>query len=185
MNRNQLFRVILFMTFAIPVFADSSACKVTYDPETENANLPCVETSIGKWYGVVLKHQGNLVFSVEEAKKLEMINVAADDIRAEVIPAKGDRFKTWLFIEINSGTCVYTGDTKLSMMPQKQQGTHGKIDMNLFIQFCEGPPNEFLGGNTAAFSDTVSNISEGIYDIYINGELKKSVEVPAPDSKNQ
>ena len=177
--------------FSLPAIAGLDACIASYFPADGTAILPCVETQEGQWYNVRLKRKQGLEFTVEQAEKYDEFQLEDPSnfqIRTEYLPARTDGFDSWLFIEIpatqqSTMFCVMKGKA-LEMDRPNDEGGHGRIEINLVIQKCDNtPPSHIVPG--APFFDVVRISQSGLYDIYVNDKMLKTVEIPDTGAGNQ
>ncbi len=178
---------ILSMVFPAWLQAGQHGCKVTYNAETGRAILPCVEViESGAWYDVNLQRRQGLDFSVAEAFRLSEISVE----EVKKIPVTTQLIETessnnqdperWLFVRFKEvDGCAGLFDLASPSDPSSGN-EHGRIDAKIFRVAC---PNPTLGFPSRSFADVV-RVRTGPYDIYINGELIKTVEVPPPDNQS-
>ncbi len=176
---------ILIMIFPAWSWAGQQEdCKATYDPATGRAILPCVEAQDGTWYGVELQRQQDLVFS---AFSVEHLLPASGDVKSIRIietesgtnPPTPER---WLFIQIIVPDCnnFHSGFT-LTTLPSEDPNGRGKIDVTIVGFFV--PNGCTIKLPLTSIADVIDEpLESGPYDIYVNGELKASVEVPGPGS---
>ncbi len=159
-------------------------CRGAYDPETGKATLPCVYDSIsGRTYWVELTRKEGLDFSVSdvstEDKRLKSDVVQADILNIKFLEKKiSSPEEKWMFLELNViPSCGISSHFALTDSPSG--ASPGRIDVGVDGAFCPNP-----SWDTGQSIAGIVEVSPGSYEIYINGKLKKTVEVPSPDNQS-
>ncbi len=161
-------------------------CKNSYDTEAGIAVLPCVEVQPGQWYWVRMQHQAGLNFSVTQAAKYLSGTPPVSLVQSRILGSQSSESQQWLFLELNMD--VTTVDTiypvfEVTKVPGETAENHGRIEITTFALSPDiGPPGLVIADKATIGKAML--LYPGTYDIYVNGELKKTVEVPSPDNQS-
>lgn len=156
-------------------------CAGLYDSETGKATLPCVDDPrSGQRYWVELTRKEGFDFSVSEvSKEYKRMNANADILNIKLL--KRIKFPNdgwWMFLELN--VIPGCGNSSQFIVTDTPSGNnHGRIDIKVTGSFCPNP-----SWDTGHAIAGIVEVSQGIYDVYVNGELKKTTEVPPPDNQS-
>jgi len=184
----QVIFLFLGSVFSASLLADAE-CKGTYDPETGIAKLPCVEEiKSGNWYFVNLGKQDDLNFSVTQAEKMDLSPEGIKIVNSKVIDSKTpvsqkDSTLPWLYLELSVEGCgPGVKEFRHIFQPTPETEGRGRIDVKIGrISSCDDFPPLVIN-LPYMVAGVVRVVGPGTYDIYVNGELKASVEVPGPGS---
>jgi len=173
MNRYFVFMLLLLLVSGNLQAANN--CRTTYDIESGEAILPCIETSVG-FYSATLQLDSGRQFNLSSSSPLRQHD--ATGVATQIIkPSTEFPFlkNDLLLIAISGGCGDFDGLIDISH-PDQQSGNSGRIEVTLIElhSFC----GIFLGvGPTHTFHP--EGLRVGNYDIFVNGQLETSVEISA------
>ena len=157
-------------------------CAGLYDSETGKATLPCVDDPrSGQRYWVELTRKEGFDFSV--SRVLKESEVPLGSVEVDILNIKTldqitiEKRNRWMFLELNVNPVC--GIQKQFTSTAPSGNNHGRIDIKVTASFCPNP-----SWDTGEVIAGIVEVRPGIYDIYVNGELKKTTEVPPPDNQS-
>ena len=167
--------------------------KSSYDPETGQAVLSCINAGNGAaMFDVKMRHIGGLQFGVESIAPY-LYSQAQNEgdsisLKTHLIPATipfstdVDPSEYWLFLLVEVKSINSCGEIKgsfesmspFSGLPPDFIG-RGRIDVRVFLSECNAPG---FGPRLTGLPHVFLVTADLPYDIYVGGKLRKTIQAP-------